>query len=712
MNDFKVIKQVHELLEQLSSSQISSLSDILFQLTDILNNLSDEKIYTASFSFTVFDTILNKYIKLFDNDEFIDAICHHYSIENNNFLRNLFHIIDHYDFKTVIKLMPIKTQRRICFSLFDHINSSITIRSYLQNYENINITLIHTCSFILYTVLKVFQSLNFKLTNNDLEKYQIFKLFITFIDEYFVKKEHLRINEKQDYSLIIEILHFIWDITCETSTIPIFINANCPQACLRWLVLPYLDVYEYGSIIHILKNIACHDQGTVILKKFQSEKILRQFKNEIFNLKFDLIIHQEKQTDIHRLLALLLVLVVEPDELYINRIDRDLINQVLLYTKTALTSPTFLDDNHYDISLYLIAIMKLCTNDNVIDYIFQQDQYPMYFLTILTTMLSIMENRDIDDDYLRNDVLAIMALANILWSISFHDRYKNDLIQNINLIKKLEAFRVSDTTNNTLPYIYIPYQMSSLRRSLDGIYQNLYPSLPSKIEIKSTNCPVMISYSHINIDFCRQLYDVLSKLPELTISIDINNGKYLWKEIAQTIQQSKVILVLISKEFFYSKSCRQELMYITDTMKKLFFPIFIDKDFKPTGWLHERITRLKYVRFGEKDFMVTCQELLSLINENLSMNISLDRDSLYITKWNDIKIKQWFTNNNIIPELYDFYHFHNGMELLLYAQATLAYPWTKEYERIRLRFEEKFKQQEQSLSEDQFLQFIYALKRL
>ena len=199
MNDFKVIKQVHELMGQLSSSQTLSLSPILLQLTDILNNLSDENIYTASFSFTVFNTILHKYIKLFDNDEFIDAICHHHLTENNNFLRNLFHIIYHYDFETVIKLMPIKTRRRIFFSLFDQINSSITIRSYLQNNENINITLIHTCSFILYTVLKVCRSLNLKLTNNDLEKYQIFNLFITFIDEYVIKKEHLRINEKQDY---------------------------------------------------------------------------------------------------------------------------------------------------------------------------------------------------------------------------------------------------------------------------------------------------------------------------------------------------------------------------------------------------------------------------------------------------------------------------------------------------------------------------------
>jgi hypothetical protein len=85
---------------------------------------------------------------------------------------------------------------------------------------------------------------------------------------------------------------------------------------------------------------------------------------------------------------------------------------------------------------------------------------------------------------------------------------------------------------------------------------------------------------------------------------------------------------------------------------------------------------------------------------------------LDVTKWNDNEIKQWFSDHHIISELYEFYHFQNGNELLLYATATLAFSWIKEYERIKVRFEEKFKQQERSLSQDQFLQFIYALKRL
>ncbi|CAF3909218.1 unnamed protein product [Rotaria sordida] len=60
----------------------------------------------------------------------------------------------------------------------------------------------------------------------------------------------------------------------------------------------------------------------------------------------------------------------------------------------------------------------------------------------------------------------------------------------------------------------------------------------------------MISYSHIDIDFCRKLYDVFSILPELSVSVDFISSKYLWQEIAQTIEQSDLVLLLISNNFF------------------------------------------------------------------------------------------------------------------------------------------------------------------
>lgn len=214
----------------------------------------------------------------------------------------------------------------------------------------------------------------------------------------------------------------------------------------------------------------------------------------------------------------------------------------------------------------------------------------------------------------------------------------------------------------------------------------------------------MISYSHSNIDFCRRLYGMLSQHPELSISFDINNGKYLWKEIEETIQDSDLILFLISNDFFSSKSCRQEFIYVTDTLKKAFIPISITTDYQITGWLKNQTTELKHIRFAENDFMNSYENLLLMINKTLSINISLVK--------NIFNIKQWFIDNNIKSELYEFYQFENENELLLYAQAIKTSLWTKEYERIKSRFEQKFKPQELHLSPHDFSKFINALERL
>lgn len=688
-----------------------SFTSVFFQLNYICNDLNIGHNYSIYFAFDIIYVVLRSIIKLLDIDKFIYEIDQDKSMKTTDFLRQFFRIVNRYNIHELGEKITGKIRREIIFSLFDEINSSKRIISYLENnLSTTNPIIFNTCGFILYTLLKLTLDLKIKFTGNELEKYQnnLINSFILFINEYFIQKENLRANEKQNELVIRQILVFICSISDKTSTIPILINANCSQACLRWLTLSYLDDYEYKGIIYILNNIARHDEGAIILRKFDCAKIVRQFKTEGLNRKLEFMIDKELHLKIWRILDLILALIVDPDELYVEEINSGTINHVLSISKMTSKCVDFTYGG-YHISEPLIALMKLCTNDNIIHYILHQDQCLIFFCTTLKAFLNDMENQTIENSCLDLDILAIMALANILWSISFHDQYKNDLIQNIYLIKQLEEFRENDIVSLVLPYIFIPYQMSSLRRVIGGIWQNLYPSLPSIPEIPSKSTrSIMISYSHVNTDFCRELFEMLNRFSGLTINVDIHNGKYLWKEIIQIIEQSDAVIFLLSNDFYYSKSCRQEFIYITDTLQKLFFPVFIDHDFKPTGWLQKRIARLKYIRFGEKDFKDSCEEILSLINENLSMNLSLMNNPFEAIKWNDKEIKQWFINHNIIPDLYEFYHFQNGNELLLYADATLAFPWIKEYERIKLRFEG----QEKNLSQDQFLVFINALKRL
>jgi len=596
--------------------------------------------------------------------------------------------------------MEYTVRVKMYYRLLNQISSSTRIISFLKNefLENIEQLVANSCRIILLMILRVLyhiQRVSVNLSILELKKYEttLFIPFITFIEKYFSRNK-----PSEDDVLIKPILDFLWITSKEISIIPIFINIQCPKICLQWLSLSYLRSEEYQRIINILNNIARHDEGTIILNKYKCEEIFNKFIKEVLSIKIDYIIDYGIYKKLLFTVTMMTFLTQNSSDIE-NIHDYEIIHNILLPAiETSLSSSTLMYFE-FCTSELLFILMKLFTNDNIVNYIFEKYMISTFFSNVLTTLLIDMEN--ISDQ----KILSMIILANIFWSISFQDQYKNDLIQNKNLIPTFEIF----LANYVLSSTSISRQIFPLKRAIDGIKQNLYPTKP--VAISATNKSLhslMISYSYIDLDFYRKLYDILNKTSKLSIYSDADNRK----QIGQNIEQSDIILFLISKEFFTNKSCRQELIYVTDILKKPFIPVFIDQDFKPIGWLHKRIDRVKCIRFGERDLMESCEELLSMINENLSMNLSLENNSLDIKKWNEKEVKQWFINNNLISELYEFYQFQNGNELFLYAQAISTYSWTKEYERIRSSFAKKFQEQEQNLSSHEFLKFINALERI
>ncbi|CAF2967898.1 unnamed protein product [Rotaria sp. Silwood2] len=203
----------------------------------------------------------------------------------------------------------------------------------------------------------------------------------------------------------------------------------------------------------------------------------------------------------------------------------------------------------------------------------------------------------------------------------------------------------------------------------------------------------------------------------------------------------------MSKDYQDSKSCRQEVMYAKDSLKKRFIPIYIKKDFVATGWLGVRIVGPQYIRFEKKSFNDTIKELIKLIIEdkkhqeydkkkvaepsttsprvlenkpientnnqikpNEDNHIKANRKSSKksVEQWTKEDIAQWFDDNCIHQELIDLYDFRHGIDLLLYGQC-LRPDWQIEYNAISERYEEKYNTK---LYRDQFVRFVGAVNRL
>ena len=686
----KLIEHVNQLLEQLNLNCHDKLivEKTLHELQNICQRILQENNYNSSFIFDLLLIIFKDYINLLNHDRFIRIK----SDENIHFLRQFYQVMQ---IKYLETNLSDQIRREIFFSLFDQINQSKRLIRYLENDFNDS-----NCQMILYISIEIFKNLNILLISTDFEekRLRLLRLFFQLIDQYFIRRENSRFNDLFIDNLVLFLVNLCRSNIC---LVPNLIQIHSPQLCLQWLTFDYLNVNEYLSIIEILFTISKHDHSIEILKNLDCYRILRQFQTKQINTKIEFITNKKTSQYVCQMFDIISTSLIDADELV--RSNKKIIENIFVLGKSSFEQ----NDSQIALEDIFICLMKLCLHDDILDYIFQEYANEIYFFNAFKKYIFEFEKKLMKNN--QTTILVLLSLANIFWSLSFHEQYRKYFSLNAYLIKKLDDFYQNELVDDSLLNVYIPSDMCLFKRTIDGISYNLNPS---KLDVKSTRkssmtCSIMISYSHLNMNFCRDLIEILSKISEFSIHVDFMTGKYFWEETRQTIEQADLVLFLLSDEFYTSKSCRQEFLHVTDRITKLFFPIFINEFYKPIGWIQKRIARLKTIRFTHENFLDNCEQLLNLINENLSMNISLKtKISSEIVQWTRIEIQNWFTKENLRQELYEFYNFQNGQQLLLYAQATLAYPWTKEYERIKGRF------QEDNLSSNDFQKFIVALKHL
>ena len=226
--------------------------------------------------------------------------------------------------------------------------------------------------------------------------------------------------------------------------------------------------------------------------------------------------------------------------------------------------------------------------------------------------------------------------------------------------------------------------------------------------------------------------------PRLDIWVDFiycHSGD-LWEEISEAIENAHVVLFLITKEYQSSKSCRQEVMYARDTLKKRFIPIYLKKDYVASSWLGIRIAGPQYIPFGKRSFGDTLTEIVNMIIDDgsarkvktpmlvstnamdlsgnppdqpvrLLVNTSLDRIKS-LEQWTVEEIDAWFDRNKIESKLKHLYQFQHGTDLLLYGQC-LRTDWQHEYTDLRERYGREY---DETLYRYQFVRFVGALHRL
>ncbi|CAF4783901.1 unnamed protein product, partial [Rotaria socialis] len=571
---------------------------------------------------------------------------------------------------------------------------------------------------------------------------------------------------------IVEVLGFIWTLVDNTILVPQLLDAKCASFTLKWISMNEVSFTIQLASIRLLYNIARHEKGCAALNEANAILLMQQLKKRTLNPNID----DPTYEDMRLLFSMAIALLTEPKE---SKSDAKSLGKVLDQLMQ-LTVNTAQKKNHkygdFDISEPLVVLTKLFVHDDIMDYIVKDSQVKnmktsskiAFFCDLVLQFRGALAN----DDEL--DQLTLTALMNIIWSISFHEKYADELKSNAKFLFTIKSLANDD--GEAWVEQYVPKHMSSVRKAAAGILWNIDENNPAKVvrpgeltpsvdnrtnnstmaAVGNQRLRVMISYSHADADFCHQLANALEKENIFDIWVDFAycHTEDLWEEIGQAIEKSDVVLFLMTKDYQDSKSCRQEVMYAKDSLKKRFIPVYVKRDFAATGWLGVRIVGPQYIRFGKKPFEATVKELVKLIIEDKSEKSSTKKNSKTpvvdssvkaesneneksdpdLTKeepenlhqsnqkitqvavnnskpikiWNSNDIFDWFDTNKIRHELKEMYDFHSGTELLLYAQC-LRQDWESEYLDIREQFSKRYGV---VLYRNEFVRFVTAIKKL
>jgi hypothetical protein len=540
-------------------------------------------------------------------------------------------------------------------------------------------------------------------------------------------KNNWQYEKKQN--IIDSILGLIKVFSKKPSLVPMVIRSKWPNACIQWLkTTGPRPAYQTDFLIClILQKLARHTIGVEVLNQLNCIKALDESKEQ---MKKDH--NEEEYTTIHFLQCITYTLLVEADEIKRNSILADervcqVLEKLISFLFNASQNPSFIHSGCH-VSEILCVLSKLFVNDDILRKCLKESSQLFDCLCQSLLQFAMPSDDTARIQKLYNDE-SLITLTNLLWSISFHKCYHEKFKSNTKLMQTLSNLATSSSLYTNSHIKWMPYDIASLKKAAGSILWNLKSShlILSKDKCEQQSL-VMISYSHSDSIFCRELVENLSR--HIPVWVDykqadqsLNHSEDLWEEIAGAMETATVIVLIVSKEYYDSKSCRQELCYASDTLKKRIIPIYApNQQYKANGWLGIRIAGQKYVNFGRKVFTDSLNKLLSLItvdqkytiipkssNETISTKMNEQEKSL--KNWTSKDIRKWFDDNHIDNDLITLFadQFQTGTALIVYAHHLKQF-YQDEYLQILANYQKTFKCKR--LRTVDFITFVDALWRL
>lgn len=330
----------------------------------------------------------------------------------------------------------------------------------------------HICSTVDYIVFK----------KNDLQnQIPTVRLLLEYVDR---NKQDW--NNPKTHDTLLSISTLLCTLVSDTIFVPSMIEASCADRALKWITLQDLPLDFQRITLHLLYNIARHDQGANVLNQAKCIDLLKDFNERVIKPNKDN--NDELYSDIRFVYSMALSLLAEPkeneDDLNFLRRTLDRLMQVAIDCGQSPNNKC----HGFHLSEPILVLTKLCVHDVILKYVLSESSVNnmksksrlQFFCDLLMKFRGALAT---DDDL---DQLLLTALFNILWSISFHDEYVEELKSNPKFLITVKSLANDD--GQAWVDQYVPKRMSSIPKAANGILWNIdedNPGINNNLRIHS-----------------------------------------------------------------------------------------------------------------------------------------------------------------------------------------------------------------------------------
>ena len=279
-------------------------------------------------------------------------------------------------------------------------------------------------------------------------------------------------TDEEDITDIIKaILVIVCNLADNTILVPTLIKANVAPYFVKWISLPDLSLNIQNHCLHVLHNLARHDQGAKALNDADCISVLKDFKRRI--LDPNRTVEEEPYVELRLLYCMVFSLVTEPEEDQRDLTDlKKVLNRLMGLVVDAGQSGEKMAGG-FDVSEPLVVLTKLCLNDEILDYIVKEcsikTMQAKSIIDFFCELLLKFRGALLTENNL--DQLTLIALFNMIWSISFHDEYVDELKSNSKFLVTIKTLANDDGTARIEQYV--PRYMLSITKAANGILWNL-----------------------------------------------------------------------------------------------------------------------------------------------------------------------------------------------------------------------------------------------